>query len=77
MIFSKNTIPCVKRGIEMTRLQVSPIKNDILSPRGHAVSDTTFTLDEYIEREASSTAKHEFHNGKLLEMAIYREVMFK
>ena len=53
----------------MTSFQALPIKKDILKPIGDAVSDTHLTLDEYIEREESSAIKHEFHNGKLLEMA--------
>lgn len=53
----------------MTTFQTLPIKKDILKPKGDAVSDTLMTLDEYIEREESSAVKHEFHNGKLIEMA--------
>jgi Uma2 family endonuclease len=53
----------------MTALHVQPILKDIKMPDGRPVSDNLFTLAEYVEREASSTVKHEFHNGKIIEMA--------
>jgi Uma2 family endonuclease len=37
--------------------------------RGESVTDSKITLAEYIEQEETSLVKHEFHNGKLTEMA--------
>jgi Uma2 family endonuclease len=53
----------------MTAHQIQPILKDIKMPKGEAVSDNRLTLAEYVEREASSTVKHEFHNGHIVEMA--------
>jgi Uma2 family endonuclease len=53
----------------MTAQQVQPILKDIKSPKGEAASDNRLTLAEYVEREETSAVKHEFHNGKLIEMA--------
>lgn len=53
----------------MTAQQHQPILKDIKTPKGEAVSDNRLTLAEYVEREESSTVKHEFHNGKIVEMA--------
>jgi Uma2 family endonuclease len=51
----------------MTAQRVQPILKDILSPKGEAVSDHRLTLAEYVEQEESSTVKHEFHNGKIVQ----------
>ena len=53
----------------MTAHQIQPILKDIKMPKGEAVSDNRLTLAEYVEREESSTVKHEFHNGHIVEMA--------
>jgi Uma2 family endonuclease len=53
----------------MTAHQIQPILKDIKMPKGEAVSDNRLTLAEYVEREESSTVKHEFHNGQIVEMA--------
>jgi Uma2 family endonuclease len=53
----------------MTAQQRQPILKDIKMPKGEAVSDNRLTLAEYVEREESSSVKHEFHNGKIIEMA--------
>jgi Uma2 family endonuclease len=53
----------------MTAHQIQPILKDIKMPKGEAVSDNRLTLAEYVEREATSTVKHEFHNGQIVEMA--------
>jgi Uma2 family endonuclease len=53
----------------MTAHQIQPILKDIKMPKGEAVSDNRLTLAEYVEREESSTVKHEFHNGQIQEMA--------
>ena len=33
------------------------------------VADKTYTLNEYLTREARSLHKHEFYNGKIVRMA--------
>jgi Uma2 family endonuclease len=53
----------------MTAQRIQPILKDIKMPKGEAVSDNRLTLAEYVEREESSTVKHEFHNGQIVEMA--------
>ena len=53
----------------MTAQHSQPILKDIKTPKGEAVSDNHLTLAEYVEREEFSTVKHEFHNGKIIEMA--------
>jgi Uma2 family endonuclease len=53
----------------MTALQAPPIPKSLVTTKGDAVSDTFLTLDEYLEREELSAVKHEFHNGKLIEIA--------
>jgi Uma2 family endonuclease len=59
----------MKIKVKMTAQQIQPILKDIKMPKGEAVSDNRLTLAEYVEREESSTIKHEFHNGKIVEMA--------
>jgi Uma2 family endonuclease len=51
----------------MTAQHSPPILKDIKTPKGEAVSDNRLTLAEYVEREAFSTVKHEFHHGKIVE----------
>lgn len=53
----------------MTTQQIQPFTQDTETVQAEAVSDFFLTLDEYVEREATSTIKHEFHHGKLTEMA--------
>ena len=53
----------------MTAQQIQPIVKDKEMTASEAVSDSLLTLEDYIEREQTSTVKHEFHNGKLTEMA--------
>ena len=54
--------------MEMTAYQNQAILKNIETLNAEAVSDFSITLDEYIEREETATIKHEFHNGKLIEM---------
>jgi Uma2 family endonuclease len=53
----------------MTAQKIQPFIQNIETVQPEAVSDFFLTLDEYVEREETSTIKHEFHNGKLIEMA--------
>lgn len=55
--------------MELIAQKSQPIQQGIETQQAEAVSDFSLTLSEYVEREATATIKHEFHNGKLTEMA--------
>ena len=61
-------INVLQKFVIMTVWQNQPIRKSIETISGDAVSDTFLTLDEYLEQEEQATSKHEFHNGKLIEM---------
>ena len=54
--------------MEMTAYQNQALLKNVEIPIAEAVSDFSLTLSEYVEREETATIKHEFHNGKLIEM---------
>ena len=56
--------------MELIAQKKQPIQQGPETPNAEAISDFSLTLSEYVEREATSTIKHEFHNGKLTEIAV-------
>ena len=55
--------------MELIAQKKQPIQQGNETQKAEAISDFSVTLSEYVEREATSAIKHEFHNGKLTEMA--------